>query len=131
MINKQQEFEETMARQKTDKLLDIINSEAGIYDPLAVQAANNELIARNLSDDEIKMIEAEIAEKMEEFEARKYAPLDLGYKILCIILPGTIPLTLAAGFKADGYHQKAKDSLRWTFYGFAFYISVVILGNIF
>jgi hypothetical protein len=131
MINKQQEFEETMARQNTRKLVDIVNSDEGIYDPLAVQAANNELISRNLSDDEIKMTEAEIAEKMKEFEARKHEPLNWGYKILCIILPGTIPLTLAAGFKADGYHQKAKDSLRWTFYGFGFYISVVILGNVF
>ncbi len=131
MTDKLQGFKEAMARQTTGALLDIVNSEEGVYDVLALEAAKNELLARNFPDEHIKITEAEIAEATRELENRRSAPLDLRSKIICILLTGTVSLDMADGLRADGYEAKAKACMKWTLWGFAFYILLVIIISIF
>ncbi|WP_184542352.1 hypothetical protein [Mucilaginibacter sp. FT3.2] len=131
MSNKVPEFEEVMARQSNAKLLDIIKSPEGTYEVLALEAAKKELESRNLTTDQIESTEAAVFEKIKDREDRKHVPLNWHWKVLCVLLPGIIPILLAGGFKADGYAAKAKATLMWTVYGFGFYTLLVIAFSIF
>lgn len=121
------EFDGVMQKRSDADLLKILNGPADDYQPDALEAAKREFEKRNLSETQIATVEQEILVEKEIDETKANAPLGTPVKILAFILPG-IPLLLLSGiFKADGLDRKAKEMVRWTLYGFGFYVGLMIL----
>ncbi len=125
------DFNEVMARKSDEDLIKILVSPEDNYQPAALEAAKNEFEKRNLSDERLLNIKAEIQMK-DEFEQEKAAePLPVGIRILSFLFPGIIPLLFAGVYKADGYDTKASEVVRWTLYGFGFYLLMIFLVTFF
>ena len=124
------EFDDVMRKRTDADLIKIVNGPIDDYQPAALEAAKREFEKRNLSETEIVAVKQEILQQQQIDEAKANTPLGGGFKILAFIFPG-IPLLLMSGlFKADGYDRKAKEMVRWTLYGFAGYLGLIILVTV-
>jgi len=122
------EFTEQMSKRTNAELLRILNVERNDFKAEAVIAAEEELVKRNLTSEQVELAKEEGETSQQFFENKANEPLRLIWKILTAIFPGVIPQLIVFGIlKADGYHRKARELVRWTFYGFAFYFGVVLL----
>ncbi|MCO4294068.1 hypothetical protein NF867_14470 [Solitalea sp. MAHUQ-68] len=82
---------------------------------------------RNLSDDQIETANQENIRITEITESKSNTPLGTFWKVLTFIFPGVIQIIFSGTFKADGYDRKAKELVRWTLYGFSFYLGLAFL----
>jgi hypothetical protein len=124
------EFDDVMRKRTDADLIKIVNGPVEDYQPAALEAAKREFEKRNLSETEIVAVKQEILQEQAKDEAKANTPLGAGFKILAFIFPG-IPLLLMSGlFKADGYDRKAREMVRWTLYGFAGYVCLIVLLTI-
>jgi hypothetical protein len=124
------EFEEVMSKRTDAELLGIINSLPGDYQPAALLAANSEFKHRNLSNEQISLAKDKIKQKQDVDDAKSNEPLSVIVKILTLLFPGLLMVMFSGTFKADGYHRKSKDVLRWTLYGVCFYASFLIIMSL-
>jgi hypothetical protein len=124
------EFDEVMRKRKDIDLIKILNGPPDDYQPVALEAARREFERRSLSDVQITTATQEIIQEQEVDEAKANAPLGAFWKILSFIFPGIILLMLAGIFKADGYKRKSKELVKWTLYGFGFYVGIIVLINV-
>jgi hypothetical protein len=92
-----------------------------------LEAAKKEFERRSLSEEQITTVKKEISQEQEVDEAKANTPLGAFPKIFAFIFPGIILLMFAGTYKADGYDRKAKELVKWTFYGFGAYVGFVIL----
>lgn len=112
----------------TDKeLVNIVHICTVDYQHEAVDAAKAELNARNLSPLQIEELKREIFEVKHQEEDKAKKPLQAYWKVLTFIFPGVLNLIFAMLFTADGYDKRTKDMWKWTFYGFCFYVVIVLL----
>lgn len=116
-----------MSKRTDAELINILNSPSGDYQQAALEAAKRVIDSRNLSQEQITTAKLEIEQKQTVVEAKANEPLNVFVKILSFIFPGALLLMFAGTFKADGYERKGREMVRWTFYGWAFYGSVIIL----
>jgi hypothetical protein len=123
-------FNEVMSRKSDSQLTAILTSEREQFQPDALAAAEHELKKRNLTVENVKTLTIENAIKSQEEIERAEEPLEPLWKVLAFFIPGLIPLIFSASFKADGYHRKAKGLLKWTGYGFVFYIVFITIVQI-
>ena len=121
------EFDEIMGKQTDEALIKILRSEPGDYQAAALEAAKNELDRRNLSEQQINTVKQSIAQDVLLRENKANEPLDMGRKVLTFIFPAIFTFILGATLKASGYDRKYKELVRWTFYGFGFYVGLFIL----
>ena len=121
------QFTEQMSKRTNAELIKIVNEQRNDYQPEAVTAAEEELTKRNLSQTQLSTAKQELEQKKQFDENRANEPLAMGLKILTAFFPGLIMIIFSGGYKADGYDRKAKELVRWTFYGFGFYIALIIL----
>ena len=121
------QFDEVMRKRTDADLVKILNGPPDDYQPAALEAAKREFERRNLSETQMATVKEEIIHEQEVDEAKANAPLSVAPKIFAFIFPGILLLMFAGTYKADGYHRKAKELLKWTLYGFAAYIGFVIL----
>ena len=120
-------FEDVMSKRTDADLLKIVTGPADDYQPAALEAAKKEFAKRNLSADQLATVmqENEQDQKLKDDKANQ--PLGTGWKVLTFIFPGLIQIIFSGTFKADGYDRKAKELVRWTIYGFGFYVGLVVL----
>ncbi len=120
-------FTSSMVQLSDSELLKVVTIARNDYQPEAIEAAEIELKNRNLSvqktEEVIKENEALEQIKMEKANKELGATL----KVLSFIFPGIIQILFSRVFKADGYDRKARELIKWTFYGFGFYLGIVIL----
>ena len=121
------EFEAVMAKRTDAELLIIVNSPAGDYQPLALEAANREFEKRNLSKEQLTSAITEIKHKERAVEAKSDEPLGTISKIIAFLFPGLLVVLFAVTYKADGYNRKYKEMIRWTLYGVCFYVGFLII----
>jgi hypothetical protein len=121
------EFEAVMAKRTDAELLIIVNSPAGDYQPLALEAANREFEKRNLSKEQLTSAITEIKYKERAVEAKSDEPLGTISKIIAFLFPGLLVVLFAVTYKADGYNRKYKKMIRWTLYGVCFYVGFLII----
>jgi len=121
------EFSIIMSQRTAAELLKIVNEQRNDFQSEAVDAAEAELQKRNLSSTQVQeaVHENEIKKQIESMKAN--LKLASGLKALTFIFPGIIQIIFAGTFKADGYDRKSKELVRWTLYGFGFYLGLTIL----
>ena len=120
------EYIEIMRLKTTTQLFAILKNRTE-YDPFAIEAANEILTERNLSDNEVANEVNYIDNLTEENEAKAVEPLEGIYKISNFIFPVSGLFQVASFNKADGYHQKAKEANTWATRGCIFYILIIVL----
>jgi len=121
------QFSEVMRQRSDAELLEIVTVLKDDYQPEAVTAATHELESRNLSSEALKMAEHELQQKQIATEEKANTPLDLKWKVLCLLFPGIMNLFLAFIFMGQGHKRKFKEAWGWTLYGFGFYFGLVML----
>jgi len=122
------EFDEIMSKRTNAELIRILESAEGDYQPAALEAAKRVFESRHLSEEQLIVTSKEVEHQQQLDENKANEPLFIGYKIFAFIFPGIILLIFAGTFKADGYYRKAKEMIRWTLYGFGFYIGLLLLA---
>jgi len=120
-------FTSSMIQLSDSELLKVVTIARNDYQPEAIEAAEIELKNRNLSVQKTEEVikENEALEQIKIEKANK--ELGITLKVLSFIFPGIIQILFSRVFKADGYDRKARELLKWTFYGFGFYLGIVIL----
>jgi hypothetical protein len=118
-------FTELMSQKSDEQLLKIV-ARPGDYQPEAFEAAQREITKRNLSMDRIEVAKSEVIQEEKISTAKAHEPLEGSYKALSFFLPGIIALMLSSALRTNGYERKASDLVRWTVFGFGFYITIVI-----
>lgn len=124
------EFDAVMRKHTDADLIKILNGPPDDYQPIALDAAKREFERRSLSGAQITSANEEIIQKQEIDEVKANAPLGTFFKVFAFIFPGIILLMFAGTYKADGYDRKAKVLVKYTLYGFGFYIVIIILINV-
>jgi len=120
-------FTEAMAQLSYDQLHEIVVKLRDEYEPEAVIAAEAEVEKRNLAGEKLVPKENE-TKTIKQTKTEKFnAPLQIHWKILTLLLPGLINLLIADELKAAGYDRQYREIWRWFFYGFAFYVALLIL----
>jgi len=121
------EFDNVMRKRTDADLIKILDSSPDDYQPAALDAAKREFDRRNLSQEQVTIVHQEIEQEQLVDEERSNAPLSIFPKVFAFIFPGLLLIIFAGTYKADGYDRKAKELVKWTLYGFGFYISIPIL----
>lgn len=121
------DFAKTMKQASNAELIKIVTASRNDYQKDAIIAAEAELAIRNLTSSQVEEAKSHILiqQQMDTFKAN--TPLDVHWKILTFIFPAFLQLILSGIFKSEGYDRKANELVKWTLYGFAFYIGIIIL----
>jgi hypothetical protein len=120
-------FKEIMTQRSDAELIEILTKKQEEYQPEAISAAEVELEKRNLSFDKMESAKQELIDKEKIIEENANKPLGIGWKLVTFFVPGIPNFLIARTLKAEGYERKWKEAWRWTFYGIAFYASLVFL----
>jgi hypothetical protein len=121
------DFHEVMRKRSDAELLEILTKYRNDYQADAIIAAETELAKRNLTLNQVELAKQKIQQKDKRNEEKANAPLDIHWKVLTCIFPGIINIIIGGTFKADGYHRKFKELIKWTLYGVGFYVGLLIL----
>lgn len=121
------DFSRIMRSKSDEQLIEILTRFRNEFDPSAVEAAREEVIRRDLKHDHLVTVHANVDRKFEHAEAKAGLPLGTGWKVLSFLFPGVINLLAAAILKVDGFERKYRELKRWTLYGAAFYVALIIL----
>jgi hypothetical protein len=118
-------FTELMSQKSDEQLLKIV-ARPGDYQPEALEAAQREISKRNLSTDRVDVAKKAVIQEEEILIAKANVPLEGGYKALTFLFPGIVLLMISGALRTKGYEKKASDLVRWTVFGFGFYIALII-----
>ena len=124
------DFKEIMTQRSDAELIEILTNKKDEYQSDAIAAAEAELEKRNLSINRMESAKKELNEKDRIIKENANAPLGLGLKLLTFFVPGIPNILIARTLKAEGYDRKCREAWRWTFYGVAFYSSLILLALI-
>lgn len=129
----QNSFGELMAQKTDEQLILIVNAADGDYQKLAVEAAQNELSKRNISQEIISQITIKQDQEKISVDEKANEPLQGFFKLILLLfvfpLAGFIVKMIAAMvLEKRGYTKKANDVITWTALGIAVYI--VLFGTI-
>ncbi|MGZ3757134.1 MAG: hypothetical protein ACXVAY_11920 [Mucilaginibacter sp.] len=124
------QFDHVMSKRTDIELIKILNSPEGDYVPEAIEAAQREYNKRNLSTEQITVVEQELEQNQQANEVKANEKLSSNLKIFAFLFPGLLFIMFAGTYKADGYDRKAKELILSTFYGWGFYIGIIILITI-
>jgi hypothetical protein len=111
-------FEKIMQQRTDVELLEIVTTLRSDYQPDAVLAAEIELKSRNLSPDQREYVQQKLEQTQKIKEQKANEPLEVHWKVLCMIFPGIINFFIAFYFKGTGNDKKFRETWRWTLYGF-------------
>ncbi len=123
-------FDEVMAKESDAQLIKILTELRNDYQPAAVEAAEKEFARRNLSSEKIEVAKELLMQEKQVTEAKAAEPLAWHWKAFFLLLPGLSLLGVFASallFHADGYKQKSRDIVKWTFYGFCMWTGTLAL----
>lgn len=118
-------------RNKTDEeLVNIVYFLSDQYQCKALEAAQKELLSRNIDAQKMERLKEDIMEINVVKQRKSNEPLQMYWKVLTFIFPGILSLVFAMLFTADGYYRRSREMWQWTFYGFCFYVVLILLITI-
>ena len=122
------DFTEVMNKKSDSELLEIVTKLKDDYQPEAVEAAEEEIKNRNLSEEKIEEAENEIIEKEIKIKDKENEPLETIQRIIFFMFFwGIIPWIMASTFKNNGYLKKYKDAWKFMKYGFLIFVGIIII----
>lgn len=120
-------FIEVMQDKSSEELVFILNNQRDDYQPEAIDAIENVLKNRNLSEADLQIIRNAADLKKQEHSDKANIPLDTIQKILFFLFfYGVIPWAIAGTFKAKGFERKYKEA--WKAMKWGFMVFVIIIG---
>jgi len=121
------DFKKIMQENSDEELVKILTVRRDDYQEEAIEAAEQELQLRSLSDEK-KEIYRNVAEQQKILEIQKASePLEIHWKVLTLFFPMVITFILSGFYKSNGFDKKAKDLVIWTFLGFGCYFLLIII----
>jgi hypothetical protein len=113
-----------MSQSSDAELIHIVTEMRKDYQPEAVAAAENELVKRKISSEQMDSALLEIEKQKQSQEDIKNEPLRNSRKIRAFFLPNPLNIFAARFLQQKGEDQKAKDMMVWTLSGIAFYVTL-------
>lgn len=98
------EFDEVMLKRTDADLINILNSPAGNYQPLALNSAQREFECRNLSQEQISVASQVIQQKQQHDETQANGHLGVLAKIVALLFPGILLIVFLL-------HTKPRDTI--------------------
>jgi hypothetical protein len=123
-------FASVMSKKTNNELIGIVTINKENYQAEAIEAAKIEIKNRNLSDTQIEKANRINEKKVAEIQKKAEEPLGGEYKILLLFLP-IRAISLSVYYENKGYDLKAKEAIRWCYYGVAFWAFIILLINCF
>lgn len=117
------DLEEKYAGYSNEELLDVIRNTEG-FTSVAVGVAEEELLRRKISNEEIAVMEAEHEKKVEHFHVN-YVRAQMHFLQKCFFYFIWVPLlhfAIKQNLREDGYVRKVKQAGYYSIMGFAFFI---------
>lgn len=121
------DFKTEMTKRTDEELIKLLTADKENYLPEALAAAVEEFEQRNLSPEKLSSITKEVTRKKEIEDKKMNEPLDVGIKVITFLLPLILTLVLSGYYKSGGYDRKARELVKWTMYGFGFYLGIILL----
>lgn len=124
-------FEDVMKTSTFAELTEIVKKKRDDYQPEAVAAAETELEKRKAAGGKWEAPPKEEPERKLTPAEKAALPLPLFWKIITLILPGLLNLTMAERLRKEGYKKQCDDLWRWFFYGLLFYVGLLVVLFVF
>ena len=121
-------FTIVMSKKTDNELISILTIEKENYQSEAIEAAEAEVKSRKLSDREIEIANQVNEEKVIIAQNKSEEPLGIEYKILLFFIPLRV-FSLSVYYENTGYDRKARETVRWSYVGFAFYVLLLVFLN--
>jgi len=125
-MSEKNNFGEVMKKRSFAELTEIVKKKRDDYQPEALAAAETELEKRKAAGEKWEAPEKEEIKKKLSPAEKAVLPLPLFWKIVTLILPGLLNLTMARNLRADGYTKQSDDLWRWFFFGLLFYVGLLV-----
>jgi len=113
-----------------EELVEIVSYGEKDYLPEALEAARNEVVARNLSPTDLSTIAQSVGTKRDRDAQLANEPLSWPARAALFILAGVswpIMLLVALSLGTRGYRQKSSEAWKWIGFGIAFWTGLVII----
>ena len=120
------DFTQTMQDETDENLIKIVTIDRDNYQPPAVIAAEAELTKRNISTKTFEATKKDHEETRKIEIEKANAPLDNTTKIVAFFVPITSRF-LSRPLSRDGYDRKAAEVIKWSLFGLAFYMAIIVL----
>lgn len=124
-------YKEIMSKKSDKDLIEIVFTRRKDYQEDAVFAAETELNGRKIDPVFKEKYIKETQAEFDEIEYKLNKKLGWGWKVLCFLLPGVIPLLIFIIDFSNGYETRSNEALKWTGFGILFYISIFWLPQLF
>ena len=124
------DFTQQMQKLSDEELVEIVSfSEKDSYLPEAIEAARQELVARNLSSAAISAMAHSLGTRRHRDASQ---PLSWPARIAFFVLPVgalsiMILIVVAWSLQSKGYKRKSSEAWKWMGLGIVFWIGLVIL----
>lgn len=116
------DFKDVMFKRTDDELIKIVTVDKGKYQPLAIEAAEEEIRKRNIDTTKIEQVKVELIAKFEEeeqFETKKVSSLT---RFLNFIIDGIVWFIIVAILTVQ---LSAQDTIQMLFGYFLFFASFI------
>jgi hypothetical protein len=121
-------FIEVMQDKSSEELFFILNNQRDDYQPEAIDAIENVLKNRNLSEADLQIIRNAADIKKQEQTEKSNIPLETVQKILFFLFfYGVIPWAIAGTFKAKGFERKYKEAWKAMKWGLIVFLIFALL----
>lgn len=130
-MTSQNRFQEVMKQLSFAELIDIVKNKRDDYQPEAVDAAEAELELRKQKGEKWEAPEKTVNKKKLSAKEKAEIPLSAERKLLTFVFPVIGVFSAARRMRDEGYIRKSKELEKWFFFGFLFYVGILVLLFVF
>jgi uncharacterized RDD family membrane protein YckC len=116
------DFKDVMLKRTDDELIKIVTIDKGKYQPLAIEAAEEEIRKRNIDTTKIEQVKVDLTTKFEEEEQFETKKVSSFTRFLNFIIDGIVWFIIVAILTVQ---LSAKDAIQMLFGYFIFFASFI------
>ncbi len=120
-------FQNLMQAKSDEELVEIVSHNPEDYQRAALEAAEDELAARNLTHEDLARNTEAIDNRNFLADQKANEPLEWYWWVPAILFPGLFLLVVNLNLKEKGYHRKARQLNRISLYTFGGLILLVTI----